>query len=141
MCELATEIQQQWRQTYGDFFVSEKGLIECWIPRHRKAVVVKKGFGICSRGGVIQMAKYIWLPRQDQLIEMAQENGRRYESITQEFFTWAKMAYGPDEAPPAKLFRSMEKIWLTFVMHKNFWKKWDGGGWLRKMYRPPRQGA
>jgi hypothetical protein len=140
MCSLANEIQQQWRQCYGDFFVSSDGRVECWIPKQRANETVKKGFGVCSRNGLIRMTRYTWLPRQDQLIEMAQESGRRYESITQEFFIWAKAAYGPKEEPPSKLFSSMEKIWLAFVMHKNFWKKWHPAeGWQRQIYRRPRQ--
>lgn len=138
MCEVATEVQQRWRQAYGDFFVGENGRIECWIPQRRKSVVVRKGFGVRSQRDVIRLIKYTWLPRQDQLIEIAQERGRRYESVTQEFFDWAKSTYGENQEPAAKLFRTMEKIWLAFVMHKNYWKKWDGQGWVREMYRRPR---
>ena len=142
MCELAIEIQHQWQPSYGDFFATDSGRIECWLPEQRPNEVVRKGFGVSSQNGVIRMARYIWLPRQDQLIEMAQENGRRYESVTQDFFIWAKAAYSPQQEPPSKLFRSMEKIWLAFVMHKNLWKIWHAtDGWERKMYRPPRHGA
>ena len=140
MCAMAGEIQQRWQPSYGDFFQTGGGRIECWIPAKRPAEVVRKGFGVKSRGDVIRIARYIWLPRQDQLIEMAQEKGRRYESITQEFFNWTKADYAHRQEAPAKLFRSMEKIWLAFVMHKNYWKTWqEGSGWERTIYRRPSQ--
>jgi hypothetical protein len=141
MCGLATEIQQRWQQAYGDFYVGENGRIECWIPKRRQSVVVKKGFGVCSQRDVIRIVKYTWLPRQDQLIEIAQEKGRRYESVTQEFFDWAKTVYTTNQEPPSKLFRTMEKVWLAFVMHKNFWKKWNGAAWSREFYRRPQPGG
>jgi hypothetical protein len=140
MCRLANEIQHRWQQSYGDFFVTESGRIECWLPAKRPTEVVKRGYGVCAQQGVIRIARYTWLPRQDQLIEMAQENGRRYESVTQEFFNWAKHPYGRQQEPPSKLFRSMEKIWLAFVMHKNYWKKWDFLVWKRELYRRHREG-
>jgi hypothetical protein len=32
----------------------------------------------------------------------------------------------------------MEKVWLAFVMHKDYWKTWrDSGGWERTIYRRP----
>jgi hypothetical protein len=141
MCGLATEIQRRWQQAYGDFYVGENGRIEVWIPRHRQSVVVKKGFGVRSQHDVIRIVKYTWLPRQDQLIEVAQERGRRYESVTQEFFDWTKTAYGTDREPPSRLFRSMEKVWLAFVMHKNHWKKWSAAGWSGERYRRPPPGG
>lgn len=141
MCDLAAEIQRRWQQAYGDFYVGENGRIEVWIPKHRQSVVVRKGFGVRSQRDVIRIVKYTWLPRQDQLIEIAQERGRRYESITQEFFDWTKAAYGPGKEPPSGLFRSMEKVWLAFVMHKNYGKKWTAAGWFRERYQRPPPGG
>lgn len=132
MCEAAKEIQIQWKQDYGDFFADEKERIKCWIskdPDHRK---VKKGFGICVEEGVIHLSKYSWLPRQNQLIEMAQIPGRRYENVTQDFFNWTKNPYEALCDTPAKLFPSMEQIWLAFVMQQKFNKQWDGSKWVKR---------
>ncbi|MFZ0611889.1 MAG: hypothetical protein WAM73_06615 [Desulfobacterales bacterium] len=132
MCAAATEIQLPWQPAYGDFFVDGEGSTRCWISRDTGTVRIKKGFGICVRDGVIHMSKFTWLPRQNQLIEMAQLPGRRYESIVQDFFDWTRRPYDHQGETPGKLFRSMEKIWLAFVMHQRCLKKWDGRSWIRK---------
>ena len=141
MCNLATEIQHQWQQAYGDFYTAENGRIDCWIPQRRKSVAVRKGFGVCSQNDVIRIVKYVWLPRQDQLIEMAQENGRRYESVTQEFFNWAKTAYGLKRRASRQTFPDHGKD-LAGICHAQ--KLLEKMGRLRvveEIYSRPRQGA
>ena len=132
MCEAAKEIQLQWKQDYGDFFVDEKGQIKCWISKDPDRHKVKKGFGICVKEDVIHLSKYSWLPRQNQLIEMAQVPGRRYENVTQDFFNWTKNPYEVLCDTPAELFRSMEQIWLAFVMQQKFNKQWDNSKWVKR---------
>ena len=132
MCGAAKEIQLQWKQDYGDFFVDEKGEIKCWISRDPGHYKVKKGFRICVKEDVIHLSKYSWLPKQDQLIEMAQVPGRRYENVTQDFFNWTKVPYEVLSDTPATLFRSMEQIWLAFVMQQKFNKQWDGSEWVKR---------
>ncbi len=137
MCDKASEIQRLWGRKYGDFLMTGDGRIQCWLPDHRKEETVKKGFGIKSEAGVIRLTKYIWLPRLDQLIELAQEKGRRYENIALEFYNWCRSAYPPRGKEPNTLFKSVEKAWLAFVMHKNFGKVWDGPAWARSAYHRP----
>ena len=131
MCKAAKEVQNQWKQEYGDFFVSENGRIECWISDNQKGQKIKRGFAINIKKGIIRLSKYIWLPRLNQLIEMAQEIGRRYESVTQDFFDWTKRPYERLSGQPGELFPSMEQIWLAFVMHKKHGKQWDGSNWVK----------
>jgi len=132
MCESAKEIQQKWKQEYGDFFVAESGQIKCWISRAPAEVKFKKGFGITVDADVIYIAKYIWLPRQNQLIEMAQIPGHRYEIIVQNFYSWTKEPYEMLNDMPNKLFRTMEQIWLAFVMQQKFNKQWNDTQWLKR---------
>ncbi|MDZ7580495.1 MAG: hypothetical protein U5R30_07720 [Deltaproteobacteria bacterium] len=139
MCTAAEEIQCRWQPVYGDFYVDAEGQIRCWISRTPGPVRIKRGFGICVRDGVIHLLKFIWLPRQNQLIEMAQIPGCRYESVVQDFFDWTRQRYAHDGKTPGKLFRSMEKIWLAFVMNQKYAKQWDGKSWIRKPY-PARRG-
>lgn len=134
MCAAADEIQQQWTRSYGDFFVDGRGKIRCWLSRSDEGQRFKKGFYVCVDRGVILLARYVWLPRQNQLIELAQVPGRRYETTTQDFFNWTKRRYEALDEIPAKSFRSMEKIWLAFVMQQKFNKQWDGESWIS----PPR---
>ena len=132
MCEQAEEIQCRWQRQYGDFFISEDGHSRCWLSKDPDAVKFKKGFGIrIAEKGVIHLSKYIWLPRQNQLIELAQIPGRRYDSIVQDFFDWTKLPYETLSGTPGQLFRSMEQIWLAFVMQQKYNKQWNGHRWVR----------
>ena len=131
MCTAAEEIQRQWKQHYGDFYVAENGAIKCWISMNRDSRRVKRGFGIDIQNDIIYIAKYVWLPRQNQLIEMAQVPGRRYDSIVQDFFDWTKIPYRLQPGTPGKLFPSMEQIWLAFLMQQKYAKQWDGNQWRR----------
>lgn len=132
MCERAAEIQQQWPQKHGDFFVGEKGRIECWIAGLHDTREVRRGVKVDRNPeqGVICIRKYIWLPRLDQLIEMAQVPGRRYELVTQEFFDWTRRDYGFIPGWPRQIFSSLEQVWLAFVMQRKFGKGWDGSRWI-----------
>lgn len=130
MCAAAAEIQQRWARSYGDFFVDGRGRIRCWLSRNHEEKKFRNGFHVTVDRGVILLSRYVWLPRQNQLIELAQIPGRRYESITQDFFEWTKRPYDARDEIPAKLFRSMEKIWLAFVMQQKFDKQWDGERWI-----------
>lgn len=139
MCGKAAEVQRLWGREYGDFLMTDGGRIQCWLPDQRKEETVKKGVGFKSEDGVIRLTRYTWLPRLDQLIEMAQEKGRRYENIALEFFNWRGCAYPPRGENPNTLFKTVETSWLAFVMHKNFGKAWDGAAWTRSVYRRPSQ--
>ena len=132
MCERATEIQQQWSQQHGDFFVGKKGRIECWIAGTHDQRDVRHGREVerTSEECVIRICKYIWLPKLDQLIEMAQVPGRRYEVTTQVFFDWTRRDYGFMPGQPGRIFSSLEQTWLAFVMQQKFGKGWDGSRWV-----------
>jgi len=132
MCAAAEEIQQRWERSYGDFFVDNRGKIRCWLSRDNEEKKFRKGFHVTVNRGVILLSRYVWLPRQNQLIEMAQVPGRRYEAVTQDFFEWSKRTYESLRDVPARLFRSMEKIWLAFVMQQKFNKQWNGEQWIRR---------
>jgi len=131
MCAAADEIQRRWAHSYGDFFVDHHGKIRCWLSRNNEGKKFRKGFHINVDRGVILLSRYVWLPRQNQLIELAQVPGRRYETVTQDFFEWSKRPYKALQGIPARLFRSMEKIWLAFVMQQKFNKQWNGEMWVR----------
>lgn len=129
LCDRAREIQRLWVQKYGDFYIDENDRITCWIGDPSQARRFKKGFAIRTQGEIIRLARYIWLPRQDQLIEMAQVKGRTYDSIVLDFYSWTKTGYGRDKELPGKQFTSMEQIWLAYVMQRKFAKKWTGQAW------------
>jgi hypothetical protein len=134
MCRQAIEIQACWQHEYGDFYQNERGDVKCWLAKPRPAERFKKGIGISVEPeGLIRLKRYVWMPRQDQLIEMAQIPGRRYENILQNFFDWTKIKYADLDLPPGKIFNSMEQIWMAFVMQQKFAKTWDGYRWKHAM--------
>jgi hypothetical protein len=131
MCEHAAEIQQRWRQSHGDFYADAEGTIRCWIQTDSHPPFrMKGGFYIESSDSVIRMARMIWLPRQDQLIEMAQVRGRTYDSVVLDFYNWTKRPYHHRNQLPGRSFPSMESIWMAFVMQRKFHKKWGGTTWV-----------
>lgn len=131
LCRKAHEIQEQWQQEHGDFFVGEQGRIECWIKGVHDKRTLRQGVRIFSSSGqgVIGICKYVWLPKLDQLIELAQIPGRRYELITQDFFDWTRQDYGLIPGEPRRIFKSLEQVWLAFVMQQQFGKCWSGRRW------------
>ena len=133
LCEKAAEVQKQWRQEHGDVFVDEGGRITCWVSGVHDARSIRQGVRIkrSAEANVIRLQRVTWLPRLDQLIELAQVPGKRYERITQAFFDWTKQDYGYMPGEPRTIFASLEQVWLAFVMQRKFDKGWDGLRWKR----------
>jgi len=75
--------------------------------------------GDCNTNNPIQ----IWLPRQDQLQDMA--GGGISLSLIKKFDEW--FFTHPDSA--GFLDYSMEQLWLAFVMQKKYGKIWNGNDW------------
>lgn len=129
MCRHALEIQRLWSPKHGDVYVDGSGRICVWIANSENLPKIKNGFRISAENDVIQMTRYVWLPKLDQFIEMAQQKGKRYEATAQDFFDWIKSRHpeGVKERsnPPA----SLEQHWLAFVMHRKFSKRWNGSEW------------
>lgn len=131
MCEKAAEVQKLWQPAHGDFFMGERGRIEGWVAgTHGKRNVVQ-GVEVRFENGMPKITRYVWLPRLDQLMELAQDRGKRFENVTLEFFNWTKKPYGGMQRPPRNVFDSLEQVWLAFVMFKKFGKIWNGGKWIR----------
>lgn len=129
MCTLALEIQQDWVPVHGDFFVGREGRVEVWVAKMQaqRNVVGSVDLSFCN--GMPSATRYIWLPRLDQLIELAQHPGIHYEKMTQAFFDWTKRPYPKHSQDPRKLFKTLEQTWLAFIMHKDWGKVWDGANW------------
>ena len=130
MCRKADGIQRQWMPEHGDFYLDGDGRIDCWIP-HKDGGKEKRGAVHVSKDrGVIRLDRLIWLPRLNQLMELAQEPGCRFESMTHRFFAWCKTDYPPRKLLPGKIFSSLEQHWIAFVMMKNYRKVWDRSLWI-----------
>ena len=130
LCAKAEDVQSLWSPRHGDFFLGEKGRVECWVHTVHSQRRVKQGFGISRLDEkVVCLTPYTWLPRLDQLMEMAQVRGRRFESVSQEFFTWNTRAYAGGARLPREVFTTLEQVWLAFVMQNRFDKIWTGSAW------------
>ena len=102
MCRKATEIQELWEPKVGD-----------WTPAGCCDLIIYTN----------PKGKFTFLPRQDQLQEMV-PNFNIY-GTTERFSQWVrKDAYCQDVK-----WLSMEQLWLAFVMHEKYGKKWDGKDW------------
>jgi len=130
MCDEAEEIQKSWLPEHGDFFIGERNKLRVWIDGINDPDKVVTGVEVEFRDGIPHLTRYIWLPRLDQLIEMAQEAQIRYERITQAFLDWTRRDYGTLPGQPRRIFTSLEQIWLAFVMLRKHGKKWNGETWF-----------
>ena len=79
-----------------------------------------------SRGKGIPSPHPIWLPRQDQLQEMVAVKNSTYANI--EPFADFAIRQGIRSMSPQ--FRSMEQLWLAFVMKEKYQKIWNIDSWI-----------
>lgn len=129
MCKTASEIQALWQPGKGDFYISQESGIHCWITetgdRH-----FRNGFGILrEEDGVIRLEQRYWLPRQNQIMELAQVPGVPFRDMTFRFHEWAGNPYDRREDPERSLFITQEQLWLAFLMQIRFSKRWKGSDW------------
>lgn len=110
-CKKAEEVQKEWRIQKGDWshhpYRNETELILTSIL-----------INVCHCKSCIR----IWLPRQDQLQEMIITSPDNCWFKLDSFETWkAKKIWPTSKSIP----QSMEQLWLAFVMHEKYSKKWD----------------
>ena len=131
MCQNAEDIQEAWIPKQCDFIIDrevlEEGLSFC-NPGANQVQVVDLYYNESETSLYQQECEDIkdnstWIPRQDQLQGMV------------EHYTWAVLLDAcrawfieTDHLVPIK---SMEQLWLAFVMHEKFNKKWDGKDWVK----------
>lgn len=124
MCEKAEEIQSQWQQVDGDSFV-----------HHLEGNLMDRGFNplylYASSDFGEHGGRFIFLPRQDQLQEMISFS---FPDVLRKFWDYISYSDGDsmqlldfDDIPKVK---SMEQLWLVFVMKEKYNKQWDGKEWV-----------
>jgi hypothetical protein len=120
MCEKAKEIQElrpigEFNQD-GDYFsINYHGSYEINIDHDP--------YGPGRRGNL-----EIWLPRQDQLQEML---NRTIWHLQQSFHHWFLELVIP--LISAYDDRTMEQLWLAFVMETKYGKVWNGQEWVKEV--------
>lgn len=112
------------------------------IDHHGSAGGDKSFFGYSKR-----LNGMVWLPRQDQLQDMLKNE--TIESIADSYeFQRGSAPHGLVAMQLVKdldLFQlenynciryaginSMEQLWLAFIMHEKFNKKWTGSEWIKQ---------
>lgn len=139
MCEeAAEELQKRWKPIDGDF---------CWHDNEGAEYLGSHEFP--ATNAVVHLAmgntrdywyNWLWLPRQDQLQEMVEENNpvsliRDLEEWTS-LPMWIQLKPSRKATPLAEEFytslnrlTSMEQLWLAFVMKEKHNKVWAGDSW------------
>lgn len=132
LCTRAGEVQALWFGRHGDFYATGDGRIECLVEGCFPFGQIKQGYAVrYEKGALIRIAKCIWLPKLDQLMEMAQTKGRRFEKTAQDFFDWHKRPYGNRGKSPGKIFTTLEQLWLGYLMQVKFDKFWCDERWMK----------
>ncbi len=77
--------------------------------------------------------KIVWLPRQDQLQDMALDNLKKLRiSIDWYFGDQWRMIVSDDPLRMRVVHgKSFEQLWLAFVMKETFGKTWNGMDWVK----------
>lgn len=158
MCEKAIEIQKLWNPTYGDYlsetFIHRFNCRKVGIylsVTHQNFVKEYKNKDE-RRAEFIDEFKteFDWLPRQDQLQEMLMSKyafNHRYtkayhlyvegflsEHMLEDVCRWCDCdAKIWRNGKIKKWWKSMEQLWLAFVMFENYSKIWDGKNWINEI--------
>ena len=138
MCEKCEEIQKLWKHLKGDLCYWEN---EIFISQNLDEPVIvidwenlDGNFAILITEPNDEFGKYskytpvTWLPRQDELQRMLEENpspnlfARFISFLGWDGVTFCNQGY-PMTRPPN--FTSMEQLWLAFVMKEKYSKQWS----------------
>ena len=115
MCEKSEEIQGQ--------------RVAAWHMMEAKQIYFYDGddvwFAYTVGEGLEQKLNKVWLPRQDQLQEMINWSEYQFSACFGEF---VHLQAGEKDSP----YKSMEQLWLAFVMKEKYGKSWNGTGWVKK---------
>ena len=130
MCRKAVEVQELWEPNVGD--LTDCGLILKIYPGMYYTYKKESGHFF----NVPKKENPIYLPRQDQLQDMIGIS-KMFDfyglvETFNRFATGKTCVVGSENQNIAHLkqFKSMEQIWLAFVMHAKYSKKWDGSDWI-----------
>jgi len=117
MCEKAVEMQKTWEPQEGDYAYS---------MRSGAYLLFDSVIALGDALGRFQL-DHIWLPRQDQLQEMAHWGGRSVGELLWIFARWQDER--GEDGLYAHQFTSFEQLWLAFVMDTIYNKTWNGDDW------------
>lgn len=122
MCEAATEIQEAWEPRAGDYYFAKERRGRIFPGYMYIGIDVPAVRVICRPEAYNFIEGDIWLPRQDQLQAMVQDQ-RSSAQMAQWLAEWLRaynycLEYLSGDA-------SMEQLWLAFVMNEKYNQRWD----------------
>ena len=130
MCKTSKEIQEFWTQTPGDYYVGSCGKILCWTFNNTESTRMKHGFKVENEETLVRIEKLFWLPRQNQLVELAQCKNKVFSDISYHFLEWIKQPYNPEKPSTDKVFNSLQQMWFAYIMKNKFSKDWEKDSWI-----------
>ena len=155
MCRKAVEVQELWEPKMGDYINRRYTLFGeeidsgIWNERDRNEVIILtwassvEGYihAITEEGETRTYATQnegikstsIWLPRQDQLQDMIRNHHDcTRHNVRSAFYYW----YKRDINKSGGVLETWtdERLWLAFVMHEKYGKKWDGNDWVENKH-------
>ena len=132
-------IQSQWSPDVGDFFVATRDYEEVqgddWpcIERKKGSInVLHNAYRIDDDRKAVEGVG-IWLPRQDQIQEMLDDNkdfvllNHRFQFFWERFVNDGRL---PEGYQWNDGFKTPEQLWLAFYMDEKHQKHWDGKSWV-----------
>jgi hypothetical protein len=114
----AVDIQSRWQFTPGDLY---------WIPGWKTIEMHCPECDIIAGSPDIKTLRCVWIPYQHQLQEFVKgiyrpTTGRL--TMPRAFFHWTT------DCNTDRKFRTMDELWLGFVMGRRFARFWDGKDWV-----------
>jgi hypothetical protein len=137
MCRKAEEVQKLWKPVPGDFAYDIRYKDPIIIINYDKNTYIY-GFNLVNELEFEECVLYfnsendlIWRPRQDQLQGMLFTKWYHQDEVAQisTFSNWCKQNWIWGNSTEGHCFNSHEQLWLAFVMHEKYQKKWDGKKW------------
>lgn len=151
MCE-NRDILRLWNARTGDFiWVKEEDYVDCDNEKEGCIYTLFESEGsLCFDGGIsygrstdyvgegyfVELSEVptaVWLPRQDQLQEMALAKEYHEDNIDHLLMRFLNMIHTlPNfDWHYWGRFRTMEQKWLAFLMWVKFEKRWNGKEWVK----------
>ena len=134
MCRKAVEIQELCPFQEGDFILNTSSISPpegfLFINYRHQPDPDKPDWELLYKPDQ-KKAFNIWLPRQDQLQEIVW-NKWYHGDMTgnfNSFNVWQKMNWIWGNSNEGQWFKTAEQLFLAFVMHEKYGKKWDGEDW------------
>lgn len=126
MCEKAEELEELWQPTIADMVIQRLWQNRWFYVTYHEAEMIKEPQ---SNKSDMWKSQYIWLPRQDQLQEMVFDDIPYQKLLRFTKFCQSNIYADDDPILWWAERRSIEQLWLMFMMFECHNKTWNGEEW------------